>query len=85
MRHVLAALPTDKLLQKGQLKNLEMPIDLIWGQEEKLLPESVFQAFVKVLPDHARVLRPAQMGHTPYLDTPRPFAKLVRNCLTNYL
>jgi pimeloyl-ACP methyl ester carboxylesterase len=53
-----------------QLRNLPMPIFLMWGQSERILPHSAFEFFRKHLPHHTQIERPHGFGHCPHLDDP---------------
>jgi pimeloyl-ACP methyl ester carboxylesterase len=68
----------DTLLDPGELTALRMPIRLIWGAQDRLLPPSHRDFFVRHLPRHTRVEIPTGFGHAPYLDHPDDVAELVR-------
>jgi pimeloyl-ACP methyl ester carboxylesterase len=52
------------------LSALEMPILLLWGQSERLLPPSALAYFRRHLPPHAIIEEPAGFGHSPHVDDP---------------
>ena len=58
-----------------QLARLRMPILLLWGQAERILPEANFEFFKAHLPPHAKFERPAGWGHSGFLDDPKGFAQ----------
>lgn len=60
----------DELLRPEHLEGLEMPILLLWGQAEKVLPVEAYAFFRDHLPPHAEVERPPHYGHAPYLEHP---------------
>ncbi|MBS1152010.1 MAG: putative hydrolase [Myxococcaceae bacterium] len=72
---VLEGMTLSQLFLPGQLKVLSMPVLLLWGGHERILPLSHLQFFVENLPAHARVERPAGWGHSPFLDDPEGFAR----------
>jgi pimeloyl-ACP methyl ester carboxylesterase len=45
-----------------------MPILLLWGQSERLLPRSSLAYFRHHLPRHAVIEEPVGFGHCPHLD-----------------
>ena len=63
------------LFQKEQLAALTMPIHLIWGRSERLLPKENLDFFKASLPSHATIVEPEGFGHCPHLDDP---ARLTR-------
>lgn len=63
------------LFQKEQLAALKMPIHLVWGRSERLLPKENLDFFKESLPPHATIDEPEGFGHCPHLDDP---ARLTR-------
>jgi pimeloyl-ACP methyl ester carboxylesterase len=52
------------------LASLPMPILLVWGKSERLLPASALEYFRAHLPPHAIIEQPEGFGHSPHLDEP---------------
>jgi pimeloyl-ACP methyl ester carboxylesterase len=71
---ILAAASNDELPSPEFLAKLRMPILLIWGEAERLLPASHFEYFVRHLPPQTVVLRPETYAHCPHLDDPADLA-----------
>ena len=71
IRALLQSMTPDALLRPEHLSTLPMPILLLWGREDRVLPEAAFEFFRAHLPAHARVERPPHYGHAPYLEHPR--------------
>lgn len=67
---LLDAMHPDELLRPEHLEDLHMPILLLWGQAERVLPPEAYAFFRDHLPDHAEVERPPHYGHAPYLEHP---------------
>lgn len=57
-----------------QLHGLEMPVRLLWGTSDRLLPASQLAYFERHLPPHAEIERPPNFGHSPHVDAPRALA-----------
>ena len=74
---VLDGMSLSQLFTAGQLKELKMPVLLLWGGVERILPVSHLQFFVENLPAHTVVERPPNWGHSPFLDDPRGFARRI--------
>ena len=64
-------------LRPEELEALQVPVLLVWGQEERLLPESNLQYFRRHLPPGARIERPDGFGHSPHIDAPEALAELI--------
>ncbi len=45
-----------------------MPVLLLWGKDERILPRDHLEFFRRHLPEHARFEEPEGFGHAPYLD-----------------
>jgi pimeloyl-ACP methyl ester carboxylesterase len=68
VRALLSSLSTDDLVSPEQLAALRMPVLLLWGKGERILPRGHFDYFRRHLPRHARLEEPEGLGHAPYLD-----------------
>jgi pimeloyl-ACP methyl ester carboxylesterase len=68
IRQLLACATTSDLLGPDELGSLSVPVLLLWGRAEKILPRSHFQFFRKHLPAHARIDEPEDFGHAPFLE-----------------
>jgi pimeloyl-ACP methyl ester carboxylesterase len=77
IRDILATATTEHAIDAQDLRALAMPILLVWGRSERLLPKSYFDFFRQNLPSHARVLEPDAVGHCPHFDDPAQVAELV--------
>lgn len=64
-------------LRPEELEALDMPVLLVWGQEERLLPDSNLEYFRRHLPRGTRVERPDGFGHSPHIDAPDALAELI--------
>jgi pimeloyl-ACP methyl ester carboxylesterase len=64
-------------LRPEELEALDMPVLLVWGQEERLLPDSNLAYFRRHLPRGTRIERPDGFGHSPHIDAPDALADLI--------
>lgn len=71
IRRLIEEVQPEDLLQPDELSGLKMPLFMIWGQADGILPRQSRHFFVDHLPHHARVLEPEALGHSPYLENPR--------------
>lgn len=60
-----------------ELAALAMPVTLLWGRADRLLPASALAYFRAHLPAHASIVEPDDLGHCPHLDDPRRLARLI--------
>jgi pimeloyl-ACP methyl ester carboxylesterase len=78
IRDVVGTATLDDLPSPDSLGALAMPILLLWGQSERLLPRSALAYLRRHLPGHAVIEEPAGFGHCPHIEDPaRLAARLV--------
>jgi pimeloyl-ACP methyl ester carboxylesterase len=78
IRDIISTATLDDLPEPEALGSLAMPVLLLWGQSERLLPPSALAYFRRYLPSQAVIEEPAGFGHCPHLDDPaRLAARLV--------
>lgn len=77
VRDLLGAASNDHAPEPDALASLAMPILLLWGKSERLLPETHFDYFARHLPPHAVLERPEGFGHCPHFDAPGRFARRI--------
>jgi pimeloyl-ACP methyl ester carboxylesterase len=53
-----------------RLAELRMPILLLWGKSDQIMPRSNLEYFRRSLPPHTIIEEPGDFGHCPYLDQP---------------
>jgi pimeloyl-ACP methyl ester carboxylesterase len=70
IRDVVSGATLEDLPTPESLSELAMPILLLWGQSERLLPPSSLTYFRRHLPGHAVIEEPAGFGHSPHFDDP---------------
>lgn len=77
VRSLLLGANNSTALCPEELEALEVPVLLVWGQEERLLPDSNLDYFRRHLPRETRVERPDGFGHAPHVDAPDALAELI--------
>jgi pimeloyl-ACP methyl ester carboxylesterase len=65
------------LFTSEELAPLTLPIHVIWGRGDKLLPASNLEFFRRSLPAHAVVEEVYDAGHCPHLDAPRAVVRRI--------
>ena len=58
---------------RGRLPRATVPVLVVWGEQDRLVPVAHAHAYVNGLPD-ARLALLADVGHYPYLERPDAFA-----------
>lgn len=71
LRRMLDSLDTDDLLRPEELSGLSMPTLMLWGRQERILPPSSLQFFLRHLPQEAQVEIWNDFGHCGYLEQPQ--------------
>jgi len=77
IRTFTASASTEDLFTAEQISGLKMPVHLVWGRSERLMPEENLLFFKKHLPAHATIEEPEGFGHCPHLDAPGRLARKV--------
>ena len=62
-------------LDPSELKNLNLPILLIWGKRERILPSSSLDKLLTHFPKHLVLLQPDHFSHTPQKEHPKELAQ----------
>lgn len=72
VRSLLDSLHAEPMLHERELASLAMPVMVVWGRGDRVLPASAMHWFRGALPPHARFVEAEGLGHSPYLeDAPR--------------
>ena len=75
---MLASLSADSFLRPEELRRIQVPLTLVWGRMERVLPHEHLGFFREHLPAHARIEEPPDFGHAPFLDrVPEMAARIV--------
>jgi pimeloyl-ACP methyl ester carboxylesterase len=70
IRDLLETASNEHAPAPAALRALPMPVLLVWGKSERLLPETHLRWFEQHLPAHAVIERPEGFGHCPHFDAP---------------
>jgi pimeloyl-ACP methyl ester carboxylesterase len=77
MRNLIDSITIEDLFTAEDLKQLQMPIYMIWGGRDGILPGYHREFFRSHLPDHAVITEPEHFGHSPYLENPGPLSRQI--------
>ena len=64
----------------AQYKTISVPVLIIWGEEDEVVPLSVGQNFKRDIPDSELVILP-KCGHMPPEEEPRETTRIVKEFL----
>ncbi len=70
MQTLLASLRIDDLFTPEELGSIDVPVRLVWGRRDRVLPDECREFFRRHLPSHAHIDEPESFGHSPFLDDP---------------
>jgi pimeloyl-ACP methyl ester carboxylesterase len=71
---ILDAVAEEDFLREAELASLSLPLRLIWGERDRLLPPGTLDFFRRALPS-AEVTLLENAGHLPHLEAPRALAR----------
>jgi pimeloyl-ACP methyl ester carboxylesterase len=77
VREILAGATADPAHDADALAALSMPVLLLWGASERLLPDTHFAYYRRHLPPHAELERPERLGHVPQGESPGRVARRI--------
>jgi pimeloyl-ACP methyl ester carboxylesterase len=77
IRDLLESTTLDDLPAPEELGALRMPVLLLWGRSERIMPSSSLDYFRRHLPPQTLVEEPSGFGHCPHFDDPARLARRV--------
>jgi len=77
VRSILSSVKPEHFFAPEDLASLEMPIHVLWGRSDRVIPQSCLAFFKEHLPPHAEFEEPEGIGHSPHLEDPRAFTRLI--------
>ena len=66
---------------KSELEKLKLPTLIVWGQEDRITPPGVAQEFKEHL-DNAQLVFLDRCGHSPPIEQPQAFSRILRDFLS---
>ena len=78
---LLDAVEPHHLLRAEELQQLRVPVHLLWGTGDQLLPAGHFEWWARHLPPGSSVERVPRAGHAPYLERAGAVARSIRAAL----
>ncbi|MDX9723469.1 MAG: alpha/beta hydrolase, partial [Myxococcota bacterium] len=77
VRALLDSVSESHLVRPHELERLSLPVLLIWGTNDTLLPRSALRFFRRHLPPTALIEEPEGYSHSPYFEHPEELAERI--------
>lgn len=74
VQHFTRSVRPEDLFQPHELASLQMPVRVVWGREDRLMPPGALDFYRNHLPSHAILEEPEGIGHCPHWDDPKMLA-----------
>lgn len=81
VRSILRTVRPEHFFKPEDLSALSMPIRVLWGRSDRVIPVSCLEFFKKNLPSHAVFEEPHGVGHSPHTEAPRMFMAAIHKSL----
>lgn len=77
VQSLLGSVSPEDFFDPAALRALPMPILLLWGRSDRIMPPEHLAFFRAALPPHACIEEPDDVGHSPQLERPRFLASRI--------
>jgi pimeloyl-ACP methyl ester carboxylesterase len=77
LRDLIERISAEDALAPDEVAGLAVPALLLWGDRDRILPESQLEFWRAHLPPDTPIERPRGMGHSPYLDRPGALSRRI--------
>ncbi len=77
VRSAISEVKPNDVVTEEMLGNLKMPVMLVWGKSEKLLPYEGLEYFRAFLPKGAEVREVEGFGHIPQMEKPKELVTML--------
>ena len=57
-------------IRSEEFSSLDVPVLLIWGKRERVLPSSILSKLINYAPKHFTLMQPDHFSHTPQKEEP---------------
>ncbi len=81
VRSILDALEPQHFFTPGEFASLTMPIHVLWGKSDRVIPQCCLGFFKEHLPAHTVFSEPEGIGHSPHIEDPKAFTEVVIEAL----
>jgi pimeloyl-ACP methyl ester carboxylesterase len=81
VRSILRTVRPEHFFKPDDFSALDMPIRVLWGRSDRVIPASCLEFFKKNLPAHTMFDEPHGVGHSPHTEAPRLFMSAIYQTL----
>lgn len=81
VRSILDSIEPEHYFTPGAFDALTMPIHILWGKSDRIIPASCLAFFKEHLPAHTVFEEPEGIGHSPHLEDPKAFYRMIEAAL----
>lgn len=81
VRSILRTVRPEHFFKPDDFSALDMPIRVLWGRSDRVIPVSCLEFFKKNLPAHTVFEEPHGVGHSPHTEAPRLFMSAIYQTL----
>ncbi len=79
VRDILADIPNSPTMSRTGMTRLIMPVHVLWGEADGVLPAHFAQFYQANIPPHAVFEWVPRVGHSPHLEAPHRLARVIRD------
>ena len=77
IQNVLDSLTAAHYIKEEELASLAMPVMLIWGRHDRVMPAAHLDYFKKYLGPKTKIVEPDHVGHCPHLEDAGGICRLI--------
>lgn len=81
VRSILRSVRPEHFFKPEDFSALNMPIRVLWGRSDRVIPASCLEFFKTNLPSHTVFEEPEKVGHSPHTEAPRLFMSAIYKTL----
>lgn len=81
VRSILRTVRPEHFFKPEDFSSLSMPIRVLWGRSDRVIPTCCLEFFKQNLPAHTVFEEPHGVGHSPHVDAPRLFMAAIHKSL----
>lgn len=81
VRSILRTVRPEHFFKPEDFSSLTMPIRVLWGRSDRVIPTCCLEFFKKNLPGHTVFDEPHGIGHSPHTESPRMFITAIHKSL----
>ena len=76
-RDLVQSFQPEQQFKPEELERLQVPVLVLWGRSDRLMPRSALEFYRRHLPPHAQIEELEALGHSPHIERPAVIAQRV--------